>query len=179
MCGSISKPKSIPITRSSRPGRSASSRCCWTCSRPRISDRVTIQSFDWRTLQLVQKLAPTIPTVYLTVQRGPGATISLDKASEWTAGFNPAEHAHSLPQTIKAAGGAIWSPYFGDVDAGLISESHRLGLAVVVWTVNQPADIARMIAIGVDGIISDRPDALRQAAGEAGVTLPTGSPATP
>jgi glycerophosphoryl diester phosphodiesterase len=145
----------------------------------KFSDRVTIQSFDWRTLQLVQKLAPTIPTVYLTQQKGPGATISLDKASEWTAGFNPAEHGHSVPQTIKAAGGAIWSPYFGDVDAGLISESHRLRLSVVVWTVNKPADIARMIAIGVDGIISDRPDLLRQAAGEAGVTLPTGSPVTP
>ena len=145
----------------------------------KFSDRVTIQSFDWRTLQLVQKLAPAIPTVYLTLQKAPGATISLDKASEWTAGFNPAEHGHSLPQTIKAAGGAIWSPYFGDVDAGLISESHRLGLSVVVWTVNKPADMARMIEIGVDGIISDRPDLLRQAAGEAGVALPTGSPVTP
>src|ERR1700722_5751199 len=145
----------------------------------KFRDRVTIQSFDWRTLQLVQKLAPTIPTVYLTQQKGPDATISLDKASEWMAGFNPAEHGHSLPQTIKAAGGAIWSPYFGDVDAGLISESHRLGLLVVVWTVNKPADMARMIEIGVDGIISDRPDLLRQAAGEAGITLPTGSPVAP
>jgi glycerophosphoryl diester phosphodiesterase len=145
----------------------------------KFSDRVTIQSFDWRTLQLVQKLAPAIPTVYLTQQKGPDATISLDKASEWTAGFNPAEHGHSVPQTIKAAGGAIWSPYFGDVDAGLISESHRLGLSVVVWTVNKPADMARMIEIGVDGIISDRPDLLRQAAGEAGITLPTGSPVAP
>jgi glycerophosphoryl diester phosphodiesterase len=36
-----------------------------------------------------------------------------------------------------------------------------------------------MIEIGVDGIISDRPDLLRQAAGEAGVTLPAGSPVTP
>src|SRR5277367_3271954 len=63
----------------------------------KFSDRVTIQSFDWRTLQLVQKLAPAIPTVYLTQQKGPGATIALDKASEWTAGFNPAEHGHSLP----------------------------------------------------------------------------------
>ena len=130
-------------------------------------------------MQLAQKLAPAIPTVYLTLQKGPTATISLDKASEWTAGFNPAEHGHSLPRTIKAAGGAIWSPYFGDVNAELISEFHRLGLSVVVWTVNKPADMARMIEIGVDGIISDRPDLLRQAAGEAGVALPTGSPVTP
>jgi glycerophosphoryl diester phosphodiesterase len=145
----------------------------------RFSDRVTIQSFDWRTLQLVQKQAPAIPTVYLTLQKGSGATIALDKASEWTAGFNPAEHGHSLPQTIKAAGGAIWSPYFDDVDAELIAESHRLGLAVVVWTVNTPADMARMIEIGVDGIISDHPDLLRQAAAAADITLPAGSPVTP
>lgn len=127
----------------------------------------------------MQKLAPAIPTVYLTVQKGSGATISLDKASEWTAGFNPADHGHSLPRTIKAAGGAIWSPYFGDVDAELISLSHRLGLSVVVWTVNKPADIARMIEIGVDGIISDHPDLLRQAAGGVGISLPAGSPVTP
>jgi glycerophosphoryl diester phosphodiesterase len=145
----------------------------------KFSDRVMIQSFDWRTLQLVQKLAPTIPTVYLTQQKGSDATISLDKASEWTAGFNPAEYGHSVPRTIKAAGGAIWSPFFGDVDAGLISEAHRVGLSVVVWTVNEPADMARMIEIGVDGIISDRPDLLRQVAGEKGVTLPAGSPVTP
>jgi len=145
----------------------------------KFSDRVTIQSFDWRTLQLVQKLAPTIPTVYLTQQTGSGATISLDKASEWTAGFNPADYGKSLPRTIQAAGGAIWSPYFGDVDAELIAESHGLGLSVVVWTVNKPADMARMIEIGVDGIISDRPDLLRQLVGEKAVTLPTGSPVIP
>ena len=36
----------------------------------KFSDRVMVQSFDWRTLQLVQKLAPAIPTVYLTLKRG-------------------------------------------------------------------------------------------------------------
>ena len=49
-----------------------------------------------------------------------------------TAGFNPADYGHSLPRTIKAAGGAIWSPYFGDVDAGLISESGPLNRARVL-----------------------------------------------
>lgn len=148
-------------------------------SAQKSSDLVMVQSFDWRTLQLVQKLAPAIPTVYLTQQKGSDATISLDKASEWTAGFNPAEYGKSLPRTIKAAGGAIWSPYFGDVDPDLISESHRLGLSVVVWTVNKPADIADMIDMGVDGIISDRPDLLREVAGEKGISLPIGSPVTP
>jgi glycerophosphoryl diester phosphodiesterase len=127
----------------------------------------------------VQKQAPTIPTVYLTQQAGSGATVFADKASIWTAGFNPVDHGGSLPRAIKAAGGAIWSPYFGDVNPALIAESHSLGLAVVVWTVNKPADIARMIDIGVDGIISDRPDLLRKIAADKGIALPTGSPVAP
>src|SRR3984885_14110434 len=106
----------------------------------KFTDRVMVQSFDWRTLQLVQKLAPAIPTVYLTQQVGWGATVFLDKASNWTAGFNPVDHGGSLPRAIKAAGGAIWSPYFGDVNPALISESHNLGVAVVVGAVNTPAD---------------------------------------
>jgi glycerophosphoryl diester phosphodiesterase len=144
-----------------------------------LADRVMIQSFDWRTLQLVQQQAPKIPTVYLTLQRGSAPTIALDKATNWTAGFNPADHGGSLPRTISAAGGAIWSPYFGDVSAALVAEAHGLGLRVVVWTVNKPEDMAHMIEIGVDGIISDRPDLLRQVAGDKGIKLPAGTPVTP
>jgi glycerophosphoryl diester phosphodiesterase len=145
----------------------------------KFEGRVMVQSFDWRTLQLVQKRAPAIPTVYLTLQKGKAPTVSLEQASEWTAGFNPADHGGSLPRTIKDAGGAIWSPYSGDVTPALVSESHGLGLKVVVWTVNKPDDIARLIDIGVDGIISDRPDLLRQVAGEKGIALPRGFPVTP
>jgi glycerophosphoryl diester phosphodiesterase len=144
-----------------------------------FADRVMIQSFDWRTLRLVQQRAPKIPTVYLTLQRGAGSTIALDRATNWMAGFNPADHGGSLPRTIQAGGGAIWSPYFGDIDAALVSEAHGRGLRVVVWTVNKPEDMARMIEIGVDGIISDRPDLLRQAAAAKGIGLPAGSPVTP
>lgn len=145
----------------------------------KFSDRVMVQSFDWRTLQLVQKLAPAIPTVYLTIQAGRSPTISLDQASRWTAGFNPADHDRSVPRTIKAAGGAIWSPFFRDVDAALIAESHRLGLKVVVWTVDKTDDMARLIDLGVDGIISDNPDLLRKVAAEKGLPLPPGAPVTP
>lgn len=144
-----------------------------------FTDRVMIQSFNWRTLRLVQQQAPKIPTVYLTLQRGKAPTIALDKATSWTAGFNPADHGGSLPRTIKAAGGAIWSPYFGDVTAALIAEAHDVGLRVVVWTVNRPEDMARMIELGVDGVISDRPDLLRTVAGEKGIALPAGTPVSP
>jgi glycerophosphoryl diester phosphodiesterase len=145
----------------------------------KFEDRVMVQSFDWRTLQLVQQRAPGIPTVYLTLQAGKEPTVSLDGASAWSAGFNPAEHGKSIPRTIKAAGGAIWSPYFGDVTPALLVESHALGLAVVVWTVNKEADIARLIEMGVDGIISDRPDVLRKVAGEKGIALPKDFPVSP
>jgi glycerophosphoryl diester phosphodiesterase len=49
----------------------------------------------------------------------------------------------------------------------------------VVWTVNKREDMARMIELGVDGIISDRPDLLREVAGEKGITLPAGTPVAP
>jgi glycerophosphoryl diester phosphodiesterase len=145
----------------------------------KFEDRIMVQSFDWRTLLLVQKLAPAIPTVYLTLQKGNAPTVALSKATEWTAGFSPADHGGSLPRTIKAAGGAIWSPYYGDVTPELVKESQGLGLKVVVWTVNKKDDIARLIDMGVDGIISDRPDILREVAGEKGVALPKGFPVTP
>jgi glycerophosphoryl diester phosphodiesterase len=147
--------------------------------REGFSDRVMIESFDWRSLQLVQKQAPGIPTVYLTQQAEPDANIFLDRASPWTAGFDPRDHGGSVPRTVKAAGGAIWSPYYRDVDRHSIEEAHRLALPVVVWTVNLPADMDRLIDMGVDGIISDRPDLLRAEAARKGIPLPQPAPVSP
>lgn len=45
-------------------------------------------------------------------------------------------------------------------DASIVADAHARGLSVIVWTVNEPADIARLAAFGVDGIISDFPDRL-------------------
>jgi len=147
--------------------------------REQFEDRVMVQSFDWRTLQLVQKRAPKIPTVYLTIQKGPQPNVTLDKPSAWTAGFDPVTHGGSVPAAIKAAGGAIWSPLYMDIDKNLVDEAHRLGLTVVTWTVNKPDDMERLIDMGVDGIISDRPDLLREAASKKDIALPAGHPVTP
>jgi glycerophosphoryl diester phosphodiesterase len=147
--------------------------------REKFSDRVMIQSFDWRTLLLVQKQAPTIPTVYLTEQTESDANVFRDKRSPWTAGFDPQDHGGSVPRTVKAAGGTIWSPDYQDVDAASIAEAHQLGLPVVVWTVNDPKDMARLIDLGVDGIISDRPDLLRAEAAKKGIALPAPAPVSP
>ena len=145
-----------------------------------MEHRAAIQSFDWRTVQIVQKEAPTIPTVYLTVEKGFMDSIQRDRTSSpWTAGFHVSRHGGSVPRMVKAAGGAVWSPYYAETTRDQVKEAQALGLKVVVWTVNEPADMRRMIEWGVNGIISDRPDLLRQVAGEMGVALPRPTPVMP
>ena len=145
-----------------------------------MESRVSILSFDWRTLLLVQKIAPEIPTVYLSIQQRSFDNISADKpeGSPWTAGFQHKDHG-SVPRMVKAAGGRIWSPYFGDLTEAQLKEAHGLGLKVAVWTVNDPAQIQKMLDLGVDGIISDRPDLVRQAMAERGMALPSATPVQP
>jgi len=142
-----------------------------------MAKRTAIQSFDWRTLQIVQKEAPEIPTVYLTEEKGSMDSIQADKpSSPWTAGFHVSRYGGSIPRMVKAAGGAVWSPYYVETTRSQVKEAQSLGLKVVVWTVNEPADMRRMIEWGVDGIISDRPDLLRKIAGEMGLLLPRATP---
>lgn len=145
-----------------------------------LEKRVTIQSFDWRTLQLVQQEAPQIKTVYLSVQQPWQDNIRAQAGwSPWTAGFHVSRFGGSLPQLVKAAGGTVWSPYYGDVTAESVREARQLGLETIVWTVNAADDIEAMIALGVDGIISDYPDQLRGIAAARGHPLPAATPVTP
>jgi glycerophosphoryl diester phosphodiesterase len=109
-----------------------------------MASRSTVQSFDWRTLHVVQKIAPEIPTAYLT-------------------------RNNSVPKKIKADGGSIWSAYFGDLNAQLVKEAQALGLKVLAWTVNEPAMMAQIIDLGVDGLITDRPDLARKLLEERGL----------
>ena len=130
--------------------------------------RVTLQSFDWRTLQVVQKETPQIPTAYLTAERGAPNNISAVPApSPWTAGFEVRDHGGSVPRTVKAAGGAVWSPDYRDLTQERVREAQSLALKVVPWTVNDESDMRRLMAWGVDGIISDYPDLLKAVADAA------------
>jgi len=142
-----------------------------------LAPRTTILSFDWRALQAVQRIAPEIGTVYLTIQRPQFDNIGAGRpgASPWTAGIRFAEHG-SVPKMIHAAGGRIWSSQHADLDAAKVQEAHALGLTVLAWTVNEPAQIARMMDLGVDGIVSDRPDLVRQEMQRRGMALPTPRP---
>ena len=53
-----------------------------------------------------------------------------------------------------------------------MSEAKTLGLQVIPWTVNERADMDRLILMGVDGIITDYPDRLRAVLGDRNVQLP-------
>jgi glycerophosphoryl diester phosphodiesterase len=128
--------------------------------RQGLMDRVMIQSFDWRTLKIVQQKHPRVRTVYLSVQQAWLDNINAQgrEGSAWTAGLNARDFAGSVPKMVWAAGGTVWSPYFGDVDEEKLKEARALGLRVIVWSVNNVKDIERMIALKVDGIITDYPD---------------------
>ena len=151
-----------------------------TIEREGMSARVIIQSFDWRALKAVQALAPSIPTSYLSSQQRLLDNIAAGKAegSAWTAGVQFRDHG-SIPKMVKAAGGAIWSPYYPELSAALVKEAHALGLKVIPWTVNQTEDMARLIDWGVDGLITDRPDFLREVMAGKNLPLPRATPAAP
>lgn len=140
-----------------------------------MRSRVTLQSFDWRSLKAARRLAPDVPTACLSAQQR-----WLDNIADprWTDGATLAE-AGSLPKLVKAAGCSTWSPYFGDLNEASLAEARGLGLKVVVWTVNDAAAIERMLALGVDGIISDRPDRVRSAMAARGMALPPAAPTKP
>ncbi len=142
--------------------------------RAGVESQTTIQSFDWRTLRIAQTKAPNIATVYLTNQQGQNETVQLGKpgASPWLGGFDVDDYGGSIPKLVKAAGGVVWSPNFRDVTEPLVRETQALGLKLIPWTVNDIADMKRLIEWKVDGIITDYPDRLREVMRGLDMALP-------
>lgn len=124
-----------------------------------MTDRVQVQSFDWRTLQIVQRDHPGVPTVYLTVQSAGLDNVMANSAVEspWNAGFTHRKHG-SIPRMIKAAGGTHWSSHWRELNSGNVAEAKGLGLKVLAWTVNDRETMLRMLDLGIDGLVTDRPD---------------------
>ena len=81
------------------------------------------------------------------------------------AGYDIDDYKGSIPQAVKAAGGLHWAPYYKHLTDDRLKEAHELGLEVHVWTVDSRSDMVRLIKMGVDGIITNRPDILKSVVG--------------
>ena len=120
-----------------------------------VAARASVQSFDWRTLKEVERVAPEIATAYLTGRRR-------GKASQ--------------PAAVHAAGGRIWSPNYEELDSAALVEARKLELKVIPWTVNEPGYIERFLDLGVDGLITDYPERVRAELARRGLPLPAPTP---
>jgi glycerophosphoryl diester phosphodiesterase len=70
------------------------------------------------------------------------------------------ENIRSIDHNLEKLGfkPAIYSPYFQLIGRDGVEKLHQLGIQVIPWTVNTPADMRRMLDMGVDGLITDYPD---------------------
>lgn len=138
-----------------------------------MRNRIMIQSFDWRSLLEAKRIAPDVPTACLTIETQQSNTMAsgADGRSPWHAGLRAGDY-DSVPRLVKAAGCAVWSPFFRNVTGDLVQRAHALGVRVIPWTVNETTDMGRLIDLGVDGLISDYPDRLRTVMSDKGLALP-------
>ncbi|MGO4883612.1 MAG: glycerophosphodiester phosphodiesterase family protein [Bryobacteraceae bacterium] len=102
-----------------------------------LEQRVIVQSFDYRVLHAMRRLAPEIRLAALYVGR-----------------------PQSLVEIAHRAGAQIVAPHHALASARRVRAAHAAGLEVVVWTANHPRDWKRLIRAQVDGIITDDPAAL-------------------
>ncbi len=104
----------------------------------KMERRVIVQSFDFRTLLAVKKLAPELRRSAL-----------LGMGEE------------SFLETAKRAGDApIVSPHFRLVTPAKVKQAQEAGLKIVPWTANTPAEWQPLVDAGVDSIITDNPQGL-------------------
>lgn len=138
-----------------------------------VANRTTIQSFDWRTLIAAHRIAPDIETVCLTIETERMNTVRTrdGRPSPWLAGIDVGRPGRSAPGLVSAAKCATWSPYWRDLTATNVAEAHALGLKVVPWTVNDAAGMATMIAMKVDGLITDYPGLGREVLAAHGIAM--------
>lgn len=117
------------------PGNTARAVVGLLGARPRAPANVTISSFDNDALAVARRLAPALPIalLYQTLIHG------------WQ------EKAASLgAEAIHLAAGST--------DAAAVSAAHAAGLALRCYTVNDPAEAARLAACKVDAIFTDYPE---------------------
>ncbi|GII53578.1 putative glycerophosphoryl diester phosphodiesterase precursor (GlpQ) [Planotetraspora thailandica] len=144
--------------------------------------QVTIQSFDWGALMRMHQVEPRLPLVALTnpdYQGVPGTEV-------WLGGLDLDDFGGDPLKAIKSFGASAFSPLPGDPEGStvtdpeyrpyvtrqLVDEAHSLGIKVIPWTVDDKPTMNAMIDAGVDGIITDYPDRLREIMADRGYKLP-------
>lgn len=138
--------------------------------RAGVTDRILVQSFDWRVTHAIRAERPEIALSYLT------SAGTVRAARLWWDADGPAAFGGSVPHAVSAMGGGSWGPEYVDLSAALVAEAHGLGLKVRPWTVNDPADMRRLLDWGVDGLITDRPDIAREIMVAKGFAVPIRPP---
>lgn len=108
-------------------------------------DRVCLGSFSVTALRAARVAAPGMAT------SGARFEVRVALYRSW-CGLSPGRAPYQAFQVPETSGGTrVVSPRF-------VRLAHTAGIAVHVWTVDEPEDIRRLLDWGVDGIISDRPD---------------------
>ena len=117
-----------------------------------LEDRTTVSSFDPLALARLRLEAPTLRTAYLWSDE---PNVPWPMRTPWPAGWLHVDALH---------------PRWSSVDAELVAYGRRRALAVNAWTVNDPDEVRRLLALGVSGIMADDPAALLRAAHAAAVS---------
>jgi glycerophosphoryl diester phosphodiesterase len=148
--------------------------------------RVSIQSFDWGSLIRMHQVAPKLPLVALS--NYDFMMVGQPGKSPWLGGLDIDDFGGDPIKAIKSFGASAYSPVHGFpqngkvTDAGyrpyvtkdMVRDAHRNGIKVIPWTVDDPATMNKLIDDGVDGVITDYPDRLREVAEKRGLKLPRG-----
>lgn len=138
-------------------------------------DRSSIQSFDWSALRLVHEAEPRLAlnaltnTDYLEVDQ-PGA-------SPWLAGLDIDDFVGSVAAVVSALGFDAISPSHTILTPAMVAEAHEAGLRVLPYTVDNEPMMRHLVAMGVDGLITNRPDLLREVLESMEQPLPRAYPA--
>jgi glycerophosphoryl diester phosphodiesterase len=152
--------------------------------------QVTIQSFDWGALMRVRQVQPDLPIIALTNGQ-PFLQVGRPGASPWLGGLDIDDFGGDVVAAAHSFGADALSPVHGSpaeggVDdpgyvpfttAGMVRSAHTAGMAVIPWTVDDAATMQTLIDMGVDGMITDRPDLLRDVLADDGFALPPAHPA--
>ncbi|THH05134.1 hypothetical protein EW145_g5014 [Phellinidium pouzarii] len=160
--------------------------------KSRYKKSITYQSFDWRTLAEMREFDPSVVISALIDDETAYHPTDPSLPSPWLAGLNLSafpgpSFGEKAAQAAHALGASILSPsaesfqtpspdpdvdgYLAFASKEMVREAARLGLRVVVWTVNRLNIVEQVTDWGIDGIITDYPSIVRRWAKQQGLPV--------